>query len=229
MRERPILFSGPMVRALLDGSKTQTRRVIKDFMVLDWLHPDGFLPKHVADPDNGFSPYGYAGDRLWVRETFRIGEDLGQDWEPHMEQGDRFVIYDADASTEYVVPDDYHIPRNAKEVHNSEGTPEHWRSFGSIPSIFMPRWACRIVLEIVSVRVERLQDITDGDAMAEGVDASQYGKSHRYGFSRLWDKINGPDAWEANPWVWVVEFRVVEPAKNATAQSNIASQPVEGE
>lgn len=243
MKERPILFSGPMVRAILEGRKTQTRRVVKPvgnddaFVLQDY--GNGFWPYRSDDGDTPFKgdmelpidcPYGRVGDRLWVRETFSIGEDLGADWVRGYAQGDRFVILDG-GSHEYIVPESYEIPRNAKETHNSEGTAEHWREFGPIPSIFMPRWASRITLEITGVRVERLQDISEADALAEGVKRSQRAVSPseavpcfrdylrnepnyhtaRDSFSSLWVSLNGPESWQANPWVWCISFKRVQP------------------
>ena len=231
MKERPILFSGPMVRAILEGRKTQTRRVVKPvgnddaFVLQDY--GNGFWPYRSDDGDTPFKgdmelpidcPYGQPGDRLWVRETFSIGEDLGADWVRGYAQGDMFVILDG-GSHEYIVPESYEIPRNAKETHNSEGTAEHWREFGPIPSIFMPRWASRITLEITGVRVERLQDISEADARAEGVSEESMrsfavhpdttGKWARFAFRELWESINGPECWQANPWVWAIEFKRV--------------------
>ncbi|MEW9586276.1 hypothetical protein [Paraburkholderia sp. DGU8] len=216
MKERPILLSGHMVRALLDGSKTQTRRVVK----LPHNNPLGqwepttiggenggrtaaceALPLqggiwHTRTGDSLVCPNGQPGDRLWVRETFA-----------HMYRGnaapesrrDDDVVYKADGFT----PDEY--------VYGS------WK-----PSIHMPRWASRITLEVTGVRVERLQDISEQDAIAEGIGKtasgfwSTYGRSGvdgtyspRSSFHCLWESINGPEAWDANPWVWVVEFKRV--------------------
>lgn len=236
MRERPILFSAPMVRALLAGTKMQTRRVVKPYhghelVNLREAEGDERYSGRFNDPeswgyqflDDGapaslamwpeLSPYGHPGDRLWVRETFSIGEDLGAEWESWMSEGDRFVIYESDFATRYCVPDSYRVPRNAREAHNQKGTDEHWRSFGPIPSIHMPRWASRILLEITEVRVERLQDI---NATAEGVDEWARGvcgddwptfTDPRRAYAGLWNSINGPGSWDANPWVWVIAFR----------------------
>jgi hypothetical protein len=177
--ERPILFSAPMVRAILSGTKTQTRRVVKG-MALLWLRPDGFTPEFTALPENGLCPYGQPGDRLWVREAWRAWPDG--------------VAYRADIS-DADLADAVHAP---------------WR-----PSIHMHRAASRITLEITAVRVERLQDISEADAKAEGVtrpvpmlddDPSTYVDA----FGDLWASINGPGSWDSNPWVWVIEFRRVE-------------------
>lgn len=168
IKERPILFSGEMVRAILDGRKTQTRRVAKG-IALEWLAPDMFTPEFVALPENGLCPYGYSGDRLWVRETFQS-------------YGDGFA-YRATP----VIPDN-----------------RNWK-----PSIFMPRSASRITLEITNVRVERLNEITEMDAEAEGVYVwSDSGNPAIWKFHCLWDDINGKKyPWSSNPWVWVVEFQ----------------------
>lgn len=185
MKGRPILFSAPMVRAILAGTKTQTRRVAKG-LALEWLS-EGFTPEFVADYQNRLCPYGQPGDRLWVRETWALAFESAVI--PHPEA----VIYRAD-----------------------EGNADwggRWK-----PSIHMPRWASRITLEIVSVRVERLQDISGTDCLAEGVGAP-VGSELSYGsvtdawnkreYARLWESINGPGSWDANPWVWVVEFKRV--------------------
>lgn len=204
MKERPILFSGPMVRALLAGTKTQTRRTVKG-EPLRWLDDSGFAPEFVAMPDNSLCPYGKPGDRLWVRESF-WGCDLpGYGDQP-------CVVYD----------DEWH----GKEYRPAK--PRPWgRKFGRIPSIHMPRGCSRVLLEITAVRVERLQDISDADAQAEGTPCYVCGanldgrsemdchcfhkKADPRDYRTLWESINGPGSWDANPWVWVVEFRVVQP------------------
>jgi hypothetical protein len=179
MKERGILFSGPMVRAILEGRKTMTRRVVKPQPVD--IHGSAFMKTIKC-------PYGKPGDRIWVRETFRR-EDLGEK-----------VWYRADWNE-----------KDAKELFIDQ-------SGGWKPSIFMPRWASRITLEITNVRVERLQGISQDDAKVEGADGIDWGHGRDYGgppdyiggFKRLWESINGPGSWTANPWVWVVEFRRVE-------------------
>lgn len=216
VKERPILFSGPMVRALLAGTKTQTRRVVKG-EALRWLE-SGLTPEFVASAENGLCPYGYEGQLLWVRETFGIGEDLGEGREAWMEMGDRFILYAAGGGTDedYCVPRDYEVARNAREDHHFRNTAEHWRSFGPMPSIHMPRWASRLTLEITYVRVERLQDITEADAAAEGSQEPSLVPivgacwSERGAYAKLWEHINGAGSWAANPWVWVVSFHRVQ-------------------
>jgi hypothetical protein len=232
-KERPILFSGPMVRALLDGSKTQTRRVVKpargrpiDFLGgglkggSDWNNPgcwgyefdDGWvLLKNDADSFQYPCPYGQPGDRLWVRENgwerpLRTPKDMqeGADtWEPY--------YFDADIL--------------------SRGDVDEFKQWGfkRRPSIFMPRWASRITLEITGVRVERLQDISAADALSEGIKITVdretkvplmrltgkfppalYIKGNGLviaEYASLWETINGAGSWAANPWVWVVEFK----------------------
>ena len=183
MKERPILFSAPMVRALLAGTKTQTRRIIKP-QHLAFFNQDAAAM--LSDWNERPLPYGQPGDRLWVRETFGHFE-CNQHFKPGCN-----VYYRADG--------------NCLEL-------EPWR-----PSIHMPRWASRITLEITSVRVERLQDISEADAQAEGapfelgeLERLILGAKAKYrsGFCRLWQSINGPGSWDANPWVWVVEFQRV--------------------
>jgi len=193
MRERPILFSAPMARAILDGSKTQTRRIVKpqpeqiDGPVIEWCHPrSGCIAAETISELVQFCPYGAPGDRLWVRETWRENAQAGIDY-----RADTGSYGPADGSAD------------AESVH--------WR-----PSIFMPRAASRISLEITGVRVERVQDISEDDARAEGVAPYVWTENGRAGatmpatevFAELWDKINGKRApWESNPWVWVVEFK----------------------
>lgn len=175
MTERPILFSAPMVRALLDGTKTQTRRVVKNPALL-WL--EQFEPKYVALPGNHLSPYGYAGDRLWVRETWGVLFDDAAD---------------RDDPTWWAA--DY-----APGELDQQARPRRWR-----PSIHMPRWRSRIDLDVTGVRIERLQDISYDDAVAEGI-AHDYPKAVAQ-YRDLWEDINGAGSWATNPWVWVIEFR----------------------
>lgn len=200
MKERPILFNAPMVRALLAGTKTQTRRICKPqpygngFMVGHELvcHND-YLPPSVMLMDVGKGknqyttsdaegwesdcPYGAPGDSLWVRETFaRYNiEAHRHDW-----------AYAATPAADW--------PKDGR-----------WR-----PSIHMPRAASRITLEVTGVRVERLQKISEADALAEGARLHT-DKDPDYGYAgwyrALWESINGPESWAANPWVWVVEFK----------------------
>lgn len=181
-KERPILFSGAMVRAILDGRKTQTRRVAKQFAGRDDL--DALLRRF---PRQEGCPYGNRGDRLWVRETW--AQPAALDPGP--------TVYRADYPA--------CVPAGFENVPPAEAIT--WK-----PSIHMPRAACRLVLEVTGARVERLQAITEADATAEGVEpilVPPDGGSCPYyeGFRALWGRINGAGSWDQNPWVWVVEFR----------------------
>lgn len=185
MKDRPIIFSGAMVRAILDGTKTQTRRVIRLGRGVSILG-DGNL----AQRDDHRCPYGEPGDRLWVKETHQIRQRvIGSRLTARTET---WVNYRADAENV-----------------------ERWR-----PSIYMPRWASRITLELTDVRVQRVQSISEEDARAEGApalaegvdDAAAFGLRHTVGFARLWDSINLDRApWAANPWVWALTFKRVTP------------------
>ena len=210
-REKPILFSAPMVRAILDGSKSQTRRVVKlkshhtieerdDGKPWPWMYDSD------RDADHWLPcPYGQPGDRLWVRESFC---EALSNYEEEREQ--TTVYYRADGQ-EVVVDDG-----DGYAETNKDGTLKSpWK-----PSIHMPRWASRITLEITDIRVERLQDISEEDAQAEGaplelgvLERTILGAKARYrsGFVRLWESINGPGSWDANPWVWCISFKRVTP------------------
>lgn len=198
--ERPILFSGPMVRAIVDGRKTQTRRAVKpqDTVVTDddgvviHLHGErcpGFCDFACSPPK---CPFGVVGDRLWVRESLRLDE-----------AGWLYAADDEPVSSASEEASEWMATLPAKRVH--------------CPSIHMPRWACRITLGVIAVRVERLQEIGEADCRSEGVDADDIGKcgvpcySARQNFERLWDSINAKRdyPWSSNPWVWVLEFKRV--------------------
>lgn len=212
MKERPILFSTPMVRAILDGSKTVTRRVVdidpelsKD--VTKWGYsiftPVGCISgRTIQKTETGRRygekwvklKYGKEGDILWVRETLYQEGELGLKY-----------VADNDHIDESLIPDDY-------------GPYGGDYSFRSIPNIHMPKWACRLRLKIVSIRVERLHDITEEDAVREGVTKFPEGyifenyiedtvcDSAKKSFETLWASINGQDSWDSNPWVWRIEF-----------------------
>jgi len=179
VKERPILFSGPMVRAILEGRKTQTRRMVKPQPAI--ATPGCF--------DVTKCPYGVVGDCIWVRETWARIHDG--------------ILHKLDPEPDIRTPHG----NGWSTVYRADGEPYHWSDYGVPwrPSIHMPRWASRITLEIVSIRVERLQDIREEGASAEGVD---WGTRRVFAFRDLWDSIYGN--WDANPWVWVVEFRRVE-------------------
>ena len=178
MKERPILFSAPMVRALLAGTKTQTRRVLKQAQIRSAAMPEPEWRSVLT-----LCPYGQPGDQLWVRER----------WAPR----DGLTVINQQRTEVFYWADD-------------EG--KHWSDGPWKPSIHMPRWASRITLEVTGVRVERLQDISERDAQAEGVVewAINGGSTAALcvdQYRDLWDSINGAGAWECNPFVWVVEFR----------------------
>jgi len=221
MRERPILFNGAMVRAILAGQKTQTRRVA----TLPHQNPLGqweastsggygardrkgnLVPEHVCiwhtrTGDTLSCPLGQPGDRLWVRESFADLRGTGIEHRPNIDGPIQRYAYSAD--TLPGSPGDF-----ARKDYGIK-----WR-----PSIHMPREACRLVLEITAVRVERLQAITEADAVAEGLSQSESGSwlpgpcDHpEWAFHQLWSQLYGEPAWEANPWVWVIEFKRVEVA-----------------
>jgi hypothetical protein len=238
MKERPILFSGEMVRAILEGRKTQTRRVLKKQPEKStWEGLDGyrfdvrFFDDVICGTTRKHScgvrfanrlhqredcalwvpcPYGQPGDRLWVKEKHRLFchsfEFVG-------------IEYASGGADKLEHFEDRTLMPSLREIaqNNKDGS-RRWK-----PSIFMRRWASRITLEIVSVRVERLQDITEEDAKAEGVEpynarlhVSGRGilqNSYVSEYAMLWNDINGKGSWDANPWVWVVEFKKVEVAK----------------
>lgn len=195
MAERPILFSAPMVRAILDSRKTMTRRIIKDPVPTQF--PDWFAGAK-WDPEFGMvvvdrggvgrgtwpreCPYGKPGDHLWVRETWQS-----------------LVEHDKLAPSQ--------IPEGADIQYPA--TYDGWVSKRR-PSIHMPRWMSRITLEITGLRVERLQAISEEDAKAEGCGNHPVGAARGW-FHDLWDEINGPESWPANPWVWVIEFGRIKP------------------
>lgn len=229
MNSLPILFSGAMVPPVLAGSKTQTRRAVNPqpqvhksgWLEGEWLSkPFGGLALPMLQDITMYCPYGAPGDHLWVKETFyawgrwetRFSAKKGRDeWhfvDMTLECGHRY---------HYAVDDE-------KLIVGAKGrggvTPMWWKR----PAIFMPRAASRITLEVTEVRVERLQDISEADALAEGAPPShpsidrvsrEFGHKDftRSWYAQLWDEINGPGSWDANPWVWCVSFgRVLAPS-----------------
>jgi hypothetical protein len=219
VKERPILFSGPMVRAILEGRKTQTRRVVR--MHVDCHNDPDLLPtRDLMDlyneecPDEGVlgitCPYGNPGDRLWVRETWT-----------HTGTG------------VWSIADARRGPLDGKVIYRA--TDEEPCKGCWFPSIFMPREFSRITLEVVKMRVEKLQEISISDAIAEGVGDVLKDEKHPLreatvargvwvggeeqgepwatevdAYAALWESINGESSWDKNPWVWVVEFKRVE-------------------
>lgn len=224
-KERGMIFNAEMVRAILSGLKTQTRRIMaiqpensklglrrviesknvryngKYF----WSQSDAVGLK--ARSKVFACPYGKVGDRIWVRETwqgplvdFELSDDLRRNPEKYEKPENCFYSADGVPAPEFYDADD-----NLRRC---------WR-----PSIYMPRWASRILLEITNVRVERLNDISEEDAQAEGVSLSTHTITppeavYRVGFSELWRSIYGDEGWKKNPWVWVIEFKRVQEQSN---------------
>jgi len=204
-----------MVRAILAGRKTQTRRVVKPQPWDESKHIPGgcgfawskrgegsssfdwnTTERALAEQITRYCPYGQPGDRLWVKETFHCNATFDgpqitySAYQPGESRCERRVFQSAPDSHWWLEDDN------------------HWR-----PSIHMPRWASRITVEIVAVRVERLKDISNYDALAEGVElrgCTQYGTGCRDAFRALWESRRGPGSWNANPWVWVIEFRRIQ-------------------
>lgn len=248
MKERGMIFNGEMVRAILDGRKTQTRRIMKvqpseDFtpmnMALEtdykarWYTPgvvdkDGYLQPvskevfGVSNENEGYScPFGAVGDRIWVREAFRV----------HSRATDvATLVYKASERNSWT-EQTHRVP---VAVCNKPATPEKWT-----PSLHMPRWASRILLEITDVRVEQLNAISEEDAQSEGVHTEVWDQTvvarnyavrdeffqfwsddmphyvemnqlYRSSFRSLWESIYGEESWKANSWVWVISFKRVE-------------------
>ena len=221
MKERPILFNGPMVRAILEGRKWNTRRAIKpqptsDFtgsLILSLGYPasNHWTWAGFGDPEDPVyykCPYGKPGDKLWVRETM-VESSIGSDY-PH------YAGYKAGFPKGYNDKYDLRFYPKAIVYNDNNEMVEWWalwqhRDKSKNPprtksSIHMPRWASRITLDITDIRVERLQEISEEDAQAEGLKLLQGGIVSE--FAVLWDSINGKKyPWSSNPWVWVIEFK----------------------
>ena len=213
MKERGMIFNGEMVRAILDGRKTQTRRIIKDCTVgrdqiSKFIQIEkkfiGCYPEDVPELIRVCCPYGVPGDRIWVREAFRV----------HSRATDvATLVYKASERNSWT-EQTHRVP---VAVCNKPATPEKWT-----PSLHMPRWASRILLEITGVRVERLNSISQEDAQAEGLELTGWRPTYSDpdsggevmtpydNFAQLWESIYGEESWKANPWVWVIEFKRVE-------------------
>jgi hypothetical protein len=227
VRERPILFSGPMVRAILEGRKTQTRRVIRPQpMVADEFDSATMTAAWQSGDVNVRCPYGQPGDRLWVRETYLamsiaggpVRDVMYSDWE------------------------DYDICYPTK----ADKYPLGWKV---VPAIHMPRSESRLTLEITEVRVQRLQEISNEEAAEEGIEQDVWDQAlvcrdystpdkwfqmwsddmsryvdlddiNRQSFRTLWDSINAKRAygWDANPWVWAISFKPVDASGSSRRQ-----------
>ncbi|HBR1513908.1 TPA: hypothetical protein L9L67_003435 [Klebsiella quasipneumoniae subsp. quasipneumoniae] len=222
MKERGMIFNGEMVRAILDGRKTQTRRIMtvqsessefglryiaesslaKEVGMYFWSQSDACGMKARSKP---FAcPYGKPGDRIWVREAFRV----------HSRATDvATLVYKASERNSWT-EQTHRVP---VAFCNKPATPEKWT-----PSLHMPRWASRILLEITDVRVERLNAISQEDAQAEGMELTGWRPTYSDpdsggkvmtpydNFAELWSSIYGDESWKANPWVWVISFKRVE-------------------
>ena len=247
VRERPILFSGPMVRSILADQKTQTRRVMKP-QPPEWIREFGYTcmtpPGHISGrgywkgvpgeegPGEKFfpCPHGAVGDRLWVRETFALQTCVDGE-EPPFADG-RPIWQRPESDWDGLLPlwtqPHYRATDPAPDLccecercaqcRDGDAAP-HWR-----PSIFMPRWASRITLELTGVRVERVQEISEADAIAEGcsrdyndvpwcTDQACTHRGAQWHFRSIWDSLNAKRGygWDLNPWVWVLAFRRITP------------------
>jgi len=219
IKERPILFSTDMVQALLAGRKTQTRRIIKPqpekaaYGKVNWKGRELTLNSF-----SNHSPYGQVGDLLWVREGF------------HLDKNDQFCDESSTHDTFTYKADHYHrdVKRIGVNYDNIDLCTEGWYDTDYPeetkwrPSIHMPKVAARLWLKVINVKVERLDAISDEDAIAEGIakppsdeTGVHYKNYHhpdffmitpKYSFKTLWEAINGNESWDANPWLWVVEF-----------------------
>lgn len=248
MTERPILFSAPMILALLGNRKTQTRRIVKPQPVCSthefWQkHPD-FVPSFNEEDWSLYcgvcgggqrltrtnvtgirNPYGVNGDRLWVKETFapwrNTSIEYPLEWESLVTSDDRGGLTLKQWVEEYG-------HQNVNVAYRADGENEE----GWMSPLFMPRWASRLTLEITEVRVQRLQDISDDDCVAEGMrihenpscevgvgrfmytafpgEHSLWDLNAKTAYRNLWESINGKDSWDANPWLWCISFRKVE-------------------
>lgn len=231
--EKPIIFSGPMVKAILEGRKTQTRRIIKPQPPRSLYNNKGsgyWITVEIDGHSHGpwQCPYGSKGDLLWVKETYAIESnwliESNEKYPPPFNDG-RPINWLEEEGVKFWEQCHYRATDPTPELcyHNdvdNEPTVK-WR-----PSIFMFKWACRLWIEILDVRVERLQDISEEDAKAEGsqIPCAELPKScqqatltERTQFSRIWDSINGKKhPWENNPWVWVIEFKKVIPKTQAS-------------
>ncbi|MDA4663936.1 hypothetical protein NY608_18840 [Enterobacter hormaechei] len=208
MTERGMIFNGEMVRAILDGQKTQTRRIMQvqpdtpefglrriiessianEIGMYFWSQEDARGIK--ARSKQFFCPFGDVGDRIWVRETWAEAGASAPD----------LILYRANYPA--------HVPTHYENVPPAEDV--RWT-----PSIHMPRWASRILLEITDVRGDQLNDISEEDARSEGISGSS-ARDVKEAYAALWRSIYGSDSWRANPWVWVIEFKRIEGDGHAT-------------
>ena len=231
MKQRPIPFIALMVNAIRSGRKTQTRRIMKPQPTINgncfsW---EGHKPNsklgayhsfnHDAETTNiflsGSCHLGAVGERLWVRETWRVAPSACEGWSmDDSEPCTGWIDYKAGGCAQKTAPNFEALERTVfgKGEVDWDFLPDRWK-----PSIFMPRWASRIHLEITEVRVQRLNDISDDDAIAEGCPGG-HAAIPGYGYSAtplehfrwVWESINGEGSWNENPWVWCINFKVIE-------------------
>jgi hypothetical protein len=222
-----------MVRAILDGRKTVTRRIVKpqpktyrDFLgdgivfgIEDKERPWVLRCLGSSNFADLYCPYGRPGDRLWVRETWgyrgaawTLGEEHKTVWIEYAADGSQADIQrPKDDESGIPQPRDIRPDEDYVDDYYNGYLTRYWKQ--NRPSIHMPRWASRITLEVTGVRVERLQDISEADAHAEGIPGDLLHRAQGWSpraFQLLWELINGAESWNTNPWVWVVEFRRIE-------------------
>ena len=237
MKSTPILFNSAMVCAILSGEKTQTRRIVKlkgndgiqsDHSLWRYLEVDSMSGNQIESNKQGMHfwqhtedivrlikeqcPYGQVGDQLWVRETFCSNDKNVAGYKADATCG--AFGFDGDGNKIFV-KHGYILDAESYLDNFEDGCSTYGiGAFGGKwkPSIHMPRWLSRITLKITNIRVERLNEISDDDALKEGIDRTNtsiagYAKER---FKRLWESINGAGSWSANPWVWVIEFEVLK-------------------
>lgn len=231
MNAQQILFSAPMVNALLAGRKKATRRVVKG--AIDRNFGCAMAPSEIAaevnDRDFTNCPYGAPGDLLWVRETWQYA-----DW---TEDGEPFIRYRADDERRLITTSPEEWGEKLSDIWANLSEPENYLIDGRAadrrwrPSIHMPRWASRLTLRITDVRVQRLQEISEEDAIAEGVEGAfvedgRYWRNYAlsdeeaacspmlvspiHSFKSLWESIYGPESWHDDPWVWALTFEAIK-------------------
>lgn len=226
MKESPLLFRPPLVKAILAGQKTQTRRLVKPQPVNDkslqdswiWhggkaLEQMGYGADYVHTRMEAMKtamlkvcPYGQLGDRLWIRESWRAARGWDSTKPREIHSGSPIVF-----------------PADGNALNQDGWEADEPREYGKLrPSIFMPRWASRISLETTAVRVERLNDISEKDSISEGVERDSDGwidyqmpstqccQSPKDSFRTLWESLNGSGTWDENPWVYVLDFKRIE-------------------
>lgn len=224
MKEHPILFSTPMVQAILEGRKTMTRRILKVKGCKPFVpQPEEWTLSDIEKWNKDYHPYGQVGDIIWVRESFKLA---GWNFEQGLmtieyKDGSMFICNAYDPSDDLIwLLDQVEALENGGYIEPSPTEKDAFilteKRQPFKPSIHMPKEAARIWLKITNVNVERLQSISEVDAMKEGVDFEWYDQGRNIKieaakqlFKKLWYSIHGRESWEANPWVWAIEFEVL--------------------